>query len=255
MFFILSKTLSYLTMPLVIIVAFLIASCFIRKPRLKKWLFGLGLGLLLFCGNDFITNEVITAWELPPVAYNKMSTKYEYGILLTGVTRLEAEPRDRVHFSRGADRATHSVQLYKLGIIKKILVSGGSGRLDGSGPKEADELATALIMMGVDSTDIVLENESRNTHESAENVRKMLDGKVTSSQCLLVTSGYHMRRSVACFEKANWKTDYFSTNILSHERKFSFDALFIPKPEAIEIWHALVREWVGMIAYRIAGYI
>jgi len=255
MFFFLSKTLNYVTMPLVIILLCLVLSAVIKKVSLKKWLFRIGLGLLIFFSNEFIANEIIQAWELPAVAFDDIKKTYDWGIILTGVTKLEAEPRDRVHFSRGADRAIHSVQLYKLGIVKKILVSGGSGRLDGSGPREADELATALAMMGVKSEDIFLENESRNTHESAELVKKILEKNSTPGQCLLITSGYHMRRSVACFAKAQWKTDYFSVEILSHKRKYSFDTLFIPKPDALGLWHTLVKEWVGMLAYRIAGYI
>jgi uncharacterized SAM-binding protein YcdF (DUF218 family) len=255
MFFILSKTLNYLTMPLVIIVICLVLSVIVRKTAWKKWLFGIGLGLLLFCTNDFIANEVIHWWELPATPFSQIKKTYEWGIILTGITRLEAEPRDRVHFARGADRATHSVQLYKLGIIKKILVSGGSGRLDGEGPREADELATALVMMGVRPEDLLLENESRNTHESAEFVKKMLQDKSSPNDCLLITSAYHMRRSVACFIKAQWSIDYFSVDILSHKRKYSFENLLIPKPEALGIWHTLVKEWAGMLAYRLAGYI
>jgi uncharacterized SAM-binding protein YcdF (DUF218 family) len=255
MFFILSKTLNYLTMPLVITVICLLLSSIIKKTFWKKWLFRIGLGLLIFCTNDFISNEMIHAWELPATPFKEINKTYEYGILLTGVTKLDAQPRDRVHFSRGADRAIHSVQLYKLGFIKKILISGGSGQLDGSGPKEADELATALVMMGVKPDDILLENESRNTHESAENVKKLLDKKVTPDQCLLITSGYHMRRSLACFTKVGWTMDHFSTNILSHPRKFTPDTLIIPQAEALGIWQSLVKEWVGMLAYKLAGYI
>jgi uncharacterized SAM-binding protein YcdF (DUF218 family) len=255
MFFFLSKTLSYVTMPLVIIIICFVSSALIKKSNWKKWLFRIGLGLLLFCTNDFIANEVVRAWELPAIPFNQIKRTYEWGIVLTGVTKLEAEPTDRVHFGRGADRATHSVQLYKLGIIKKILVSGGSGRLDGSGPREANELAGALIMMGVNPEDLLLENESRNTHESAEIVKKLLQDKSSPDQCLLITSAFHMRRSVACFQKVQWSTEYFSVDLLSHKRKYSFENLFIPKPEALAIWHTLVKEWIGMLAYRLAGYI
>ena len=242
-------------MPLVIIVLCLVLSALMKRPSLKKWLFRIGLGLLLFCTNDFIASEVMRAWELPATPFNKITRTYDWGILLTGVTKLEAEPRDRVHFSRGADRATHTLQLYKMGFIKKILISGGSGRLMGDGQPEADELANVLIMMGVSPDDILIENSSRNTHESAIEVKKLLERITTTDQCLLITSGYHMRRSIACFTKAQWKIDSFSADILSHKRMWTFDVLFIPKTEALGIWQSLVKEWVGMLAYRVAGYI
>ena len=50
------------------------------------------------------------------------------------------------------------MQLYKMGRIKKILVSGGSGRLVETGEREADELAALLRLMGVPRKDILVEN-------------------------------------------------------------------------------------------------
>ena len=255
MFFFLSKTLNCLTMPLVIIMTCLILSVIIRKASWKKWLFRIGLGLLIFGTNEFMANEAMRAWELPAVPFSEIHKTYEWGILLTGVARSQIEPTDRVHFSRGASRATHTVQLYKLGYIKKILVSGGSGRLLNIGEREADQLATALVMMGVAKEDILTENNSRNTYESAIEVRKLLERKATPDQCLLVTSAFHMRRSLACFKKAGWATDTFSADILSHKRLFTFDILFIPQIEALGQWQVLIKEWTGMAAYRMAGYI
>lgn len=255
MFFILSKTLNYLTMPLVIIVLCLLSSAIIKKVAWKKWLFRIGLGLLLFGSNDFLANEVIRLWEIPATPFRNINHPYEWGIVLTGVAKSQIEPRDRVHFSRGADRATHTVQLYKLGLIKKVLVSGGSGRLIDIGEHEADELASALIMMGVKAEDIITENNSRNTNESAVEVKKILNGQTSPDQCLLITSAFHVRRSRACFKKAEWDTDTFSADIMAHKRIYTFDVLFIPKIEALGIWQILVREWMGMLAYRAAGYI
>src|SRR5258706_528699 len=122
---------------------------------------------------------------------------YSWGIILTGITKYETGPPDRIYFSCGADRVTHTVQLYKLGKIKKILVSGGSGSLDSPDRKEANEVAEALMLMGIPAKDIVTESESRNTHESAEAVKKMLTGQAVPSECLLITSAYHLRRSLA----------------------------------------------------------
>ncbi len=255
MFFFLSKTLSYVTLPLVIIVVSLLLSVILRKPAWKKWFFRTGLGLLLFFSNDFIANEVFKAWEMPTVPFSELNKKYEWGILLTGVAKSTAEPKDRVHFGSGADRVTHTVQLYKLGYLKKVLVSGGSGRLIDIGEREADVIASALILMGVPDSVIVREAETRNTHESALAVRKILKGKYTPDQCLLITSGYHMRRSLACYTKAGWPTDTFSTNIVSHKRQYTFDSFVVPSLEALGMWQTVIREWVGMLAYKMAGYI
>src|SRR5882762_3757216 len=110
MFFVLSKILAYLIMPVVIICCLLVAAAVIKKQSLKKVLFYSGLSLLLFCSNDFIVNEVMLLWEVPITPFREMSKNYEWAILLTGVTKYdESLLNDRVFFSHGADRVTHTV--------------------------------------------------------------------------------------------------------------------------------------------------
>jgi uncharacterized SAM-binding protein YcdF (DUF218 family) len=255
MFFTLSKILNYLTMPLVIVSGLFIISLVLRNQNRKKKFFIYGLTLLLFFSNEFIANELITLWEIPATPFKEVSKHYKYGILLSGVTRSAMEPHDRVYFQRGADRVTHSLQLYKLGIIDKILISGGSGQLIDSGHREADQIASVLVMMGVNPGDIVTENESRNTHESSLEVKSLLRKEVKPEDCLLITSAFHMRRSAACFAKVGWPVDTFSTDFFSHQRKFTLDVLFVPKIDGLGMWNALIKEWVGCAAYWVAGYI
>jgi len=126
-----------------------------------------GVFLLFLFSNDFIGNEVMLLWEVPPTPFAELKKKYSYGIVLTGVGKSEMEPADRMYFGRGADRVTHTLQLYKLGFIQKVLVSGGNGKLYDVNKQEADEMAEVLILMGVPKEDIVIENTSRNTRESA----------------------------------------------------------------------------------------
>jgi len=255
MFFFLSKTLNYLMMPLVIISLFLLASAIIRSKKWKRLCFVTGLSLLLFFSNEFIANEIMRLWEVPATPFTDIKKDYQWGILLSGVAKAGLEPNDRVYFQRGADRVTHTVQLYKLGLIKKVLVSGGSGRLLDIGEREANDLSDAMVLMGVNPDDIVVESESRNTHESAEAVKKLLEGSARPEECLLITSGYHIRRSLGCFKKVGWQLDPFSTDFLTHPRIFTFDVLFIPKIEALTIWHHLIKETIGYLSYVVAGFI
>src|SRR5688572_6426052 len=232
MFFFLSKTVSYLLMPLTIIFLCLLAAAVIREPRYKKRLFLAGLILLWFFTNEFIVNEFMRTWEIPARRIDTLP-KYKLGIVLTGTT-LPLEPKDRVYFQRGADRVTHSVQLYKMGLVENILISGGSGRLVADEEPEADLFKKAMLMMGVPEEKIIIENETRNTYESAVQVKKMLqDSSYQSSDLLLITSAFHMRRSLACYRKAGLNPEPFSTDFYSHKRVFYFDALILPRADAL----------------------
>lgn len=253
MFFVLSKILNFLTNPLIYVVFFLIASVWLRNVQWKKRCFWIGFSLLLFFSNEFIANEAMSAWEVEPVPYASMHHVYDYGIVLTGVTLNDRQPDDRVYFHHGADRVMHTIQLYKMGIIKKILISGGSGRLVTKARPEADELRSVMLMVGVPEADILIENESRNTHESAVNIKSMLP--VDSGKYVLITSAFHMRRSEACFKKVGFNVDTFSADYYTHPRYVTLDAFLIPRADCINIWQKMFKEWTGIAAYWVAGYV
>src|SRR5690349_7672274 len=146
----------------------------------------------------------------------------------------KTDPNDRVYFHKGADRVYHNVQLYKLGLIEKILISGGSGKLVGESRPEADKFKDAMLLMGVPDSVILIENQTRNTFESAVEVKKMLaDFDYSDKECMLITSAFHMRRSMACFQKAGLNPTPFSTDFYSHKRDFYLDTLIIPQVDSI----------------------
>lgn len=255
MFFVFSKVLSFLAQPMAIVAMLLIAGWFIKNQRWKKILLRTGFIMLFVTSNYFISNALMRLWEVPITPYKSITKTYDYGVLLTGVTKTAMTPKDRVYFGRGADRATHTIQLYKLGIIRKIIVSGGSGRLDGGGVREADDLADFLKMAGVPDSVIIIENESKNTHESAMRVSEILSKMDGGKDILLVTSGYHLRRSVACFRKAGIIAEPFATDPVSEQIRYTPENFLVPKPDAILMWQIMMKEWVGFVAYWIAGYI
>lgn len=255
MFFVVSKVFNFLAQPLTIIVLLFVASWLIRAPRWKKILNRSAFVTLFFSSNFFIANEAMRAWETPVTPFASITKTYDYGILLTGVTKTAMKPKDRVYFGRGADRATHTLHLYRLGLIRKIIISGGSGKLDGSGALEADDLADFLTMAGVPKSDLVIENRSKNTRESALFVSEILAGTEGSKETLLITSAYHVPRSLACFRKVGINCDPFAAEPIADERRINPSTLLVPSLEAMTIWQILWKEWVGFIAYWAAGYI
>ncbi|MEJ7646894.1 MAG: YdcF family protein [Chryseolinea sp.] len=255
MFFILSKTLNFLAMPFTVVCLTVLFAWLVKNPKLKQKLLILALTMLIFFSNDFISNEIMQAWEIDTQSYSSLSP-HELGIVLTGTTMPLLKPDDRIYFARGADRVTHTVQLYKLGLIKKILISGGSGRLIEEDEPEANKFQKAMVLMGVPENDIILENATRNTYESAIAVKPMLDSlNYVPNDCLLITSAFHMRRSLACYRKAGLNIEPFTTDFYAHPTNFYPDSLLEPKLDAMLIWHKLAKEWMGFIAYKVAGYI
>jgi uncharacterized SAM-binding protein YcdF (DUF218 family) len=254
MFFILSKTLYYLGLPLLWIAAFFIYSYFCKNKKRKILFFKLGLVFLIFFSNRFIINEVISAWEIKPIKFSEVK-KYDLGIVLTGVTNSRITPRDRVNFDKGADRVLHTVQLYKSGKIKKILISGGSGLLFGDSISEAEDLAKVFLMCGIPGQDLILEKRSVNTRENALFTKNLLEQKQIKGEYLLITSAFHLRRARQCFNKVGLNPDVFPVDFYSDQRKFTPDVLLLPNEFALSKWTIIIHEIIGMITYKIMGYI
>ena len=63
-----------------------------------------------------------------------------------------------------------------------------------------------------------------------------------------------MRRAAGCFKKCGFNFDTFSTDPL--EVQFmGIDDYFIPKADPIYKWTIVIKEWIGYISYKLAGYI
>ena len=251
MFFILSKTVYFLAKPFTWVVLSLLLSVLI--PRSRKQHLGVGLGLLLFFSNPWISNQVMRIWEVPPESIATLPT-YSVGIVLGGLTT-DKEPRDRVHVSGSADRLLHAVQLYRQKKIKKILVSGGSGKIFRDQIPEAVLLERLLLLSGIPAQDIMVEAESRNTRENALNCAKLLNERFPDGEYLLITSAYHLRRAEACFLKVGVPVNPFATDFRSDAPKYTPDLLLLPSVAAVEGWEIVIREAVGMAAYAVVGYI
>lgn len=253
MFFILSKILAFIITPIIWVVVLLIwafrTKDEIKKRKLLRWT----IGLLLFFTNSFIFDEFARAWEIPATPTEKVQV-YEYGIILGGAS-VHDEELNRVQFFRGVDRLIQAIDLYKRGHIKKIIFTGGSGRILKPDMKEAALVKPYILKMGVDENDLIIENESQNTKENARFTKAIVDSLQLKGNYLLITSAFHMRRSIACFTKAGMEVTPYSTDRYAGPRKFEFDHLFIPNVSAMYDWNNLIHEWMGYITYKLAGYI
>lgn len=241
-------------MPVSLIVWIVIASFFVKNGKHKLFLRVLGLGLFLFFTNPFIATLAINSWEPAPIPYNSINDKYMYGVVLSGITNPDRPPFDRIQFNKGADRIVHAVDLYKRGIIKKILITGGSGMLTFEGKKESHQLQDFVLQSGVSEVDVLLEDQARNTYENARFSSALLDLQ-TSESIILITSAFHMYRAKRCFDKIGLHVSTFPTDHYGGEISFMPDEIIIPSLNGLKIWTILFKEWLGVAAYKLNGYI
>lgn len=255
MFFVFSKILSFVITPVIWVLVLLIMTLVSKRDVRKKAYLIASLVLILFFSNSFIFNEVIRAWEVSPVIISKSdSVVYDAGIVLGGMLRYD-EANDRIQFDKGSDRLLQAIELYKRGVIKKIIFSGGSGSILHPEAKEALFAQKFLLALGIPGQDILIETESRNTNENAKYTKQLVDKELPSGKFLLITSAFHMRRSVGCFNKAGMEVIPYPTDVIAHPRMFEFDIMFIPHIDALTGWNTLIHEITGYVVYDISGYL
>ncbi|MEP7171264.1 MAG: YdcF family protein, partial [Bacteroidota bacterium] len=255
MFFILSKILYFIFSPLNWIITILLIGLFSKKPRRKKNFITTGIVLLILFTNPFILNISIHAWEIPSCRIGSIKEAYDVGVVLGGAMRYYNSEMDRVVYGSSVDRLIQSISLYREGKIKKILVSGGSGLLLLQQYKEAELLKKVLLEMNIPDQDILIENQSKNTRENAFFSAQILKNNYPGGRILLITSGYHMRRSLGCFKKAGINPDPFSVDEHSGKVQYTPDKLIMPDAANLQSWDALLHEWGGYVSYWMVGYI
>jgi uncharacterized SAM-binding protein YcdF (DUF218 family) len=259
MFFILSKILFYLVMPAFMIFVGLLYAIFSKNERRKKLVIRCSLLCLWVCSNTTIVREAYRAWEIPALDPSAIIEPYDVGIILGGGMILNKEGSDsQIFIHETADRLIQPLRLYKMGKIKKILISGGTtdvGFLRRDVRNESEKVAQLLIELGVPKEDILMELKSKNTRENALFSAEILkENGLENSKILLCTSAWHERRSVGCFEKAGLKVTPFPTDFRAEAIGYTIDQLLIPRERWLYYSYSLIRELIGYGIYKVAGY-
>lgn len=244
----------YLLLPSVWMVLVLVWSLLTRKTRTRKILQGLLAVMLLVFTNDFLVTRMFRLWEYPVVPIEKIEPAYDVAVVLGGFTDLTKQPRDRVYLSQGADRLMHALYLYRLGKVKKILGSGGSGIIDFHDAREAERIKDVLMLCQMDPADILMEPEARNTHENALYATRIIKKQFPGARVLVFTSAFHCRRAEACFAKQGLKVDMFPVDFRFTDPNFNPEKTFIPQDGALEKWGLLIHEIAGYWMYKLVGY-
>lgn len=252
MFFILSKTISYLFLPATLIgISWLVFFLFRRKSW-SKYAAVVGFLLFIIFTNDFTANFLLKKWEAAPLPIEEIEdTSFTYGVLLTGMTNTQKLPNDRVYFHQNADRLLQAMMLFQKGIIDTLYISGGGATALRSDLQEAQVLSNYLKSINFPMERVKIEIESRNTAESARLANQYISHQ---SRVLLITSASHMPRAAACFINQGFEVVKFPTVFLTTDDALS-PSMFIPSSDALMKWHILFKEWMGYAAYKLAGYI
>jgi uncharacterized SAM-binding protein YcdF (DUF218 family) len=148
-----------------------------------------------------------------------------------------------------ANRLLTAVRLHnKLGA--PIILSGGQVFKDSG--TEALIGKRILLSLGVAADKIIVEDASLNTKQNAEYVRKILQAQ-GFTRPILVTSAFHMERSVLQFQKQGALVQPFPTDYsASRESRMNINK-FAPSAEALRNSYIVLHEYLGILAAKVTG--
>lgn len=264
MFLFLSKLLPDLIYPLGLVTLLLAASLLLRnRPRWRNGLTLAALLLLWLAGNRFVAMGAVASLEgrYPPLAEGVTA---DVIVVLGGATRHQSPPRPMHEMNEAGDRVLHAAMLYHAGVAPLLLLTGGNSVYTGPGGiPEAEAMAAQLVMMGVPREALLLESESRNTWENGSNSLPILKANGLND-VVLVTSATHMPRSAAIFRRLGITFTPAPTDFLVTEADWDFYTdplierqIFNLIPTDDELWKTTtaLREWIGIVVYRLRGWL
>jgi uncharacterized SAM-binding protein YcdF (DUF218 family) len=177
------------------------------------------------------------------------------GIIILGGAIKDAESvaRGQAVFDEG-ERVVQAAILAHRYPDAEIVFSGGNGSLFSDGTStEAQQAKALLVQLGVDPARVKLEERSRNTDENARFTAALVH-PAPGERWLLVTSAFHMPRSMGLFEKAGFDVVAYPVafRTLGPGRApfWSFDS-----SANLRTFEIAAKEWVGLLVYRVTGRI
>lgn len=173
-------------------------------------------------------------------------------IMLGGGVEAEViAARGGFEMNQAGDRFIETLRLAREFPKARILVSGGDGSFSGRYEGDAAVAARFFTAFGVPAERLIRETASRTTFENVANTRDLLAANGLD-RCLLVTSAFHMPRSVGLFRKLGlevmpWPTDFRTTG-------HAIPGLDFTQPSTnSQLMTTALREWTGLLLYYFAG--
>jgi uncharacterized SAM-binding protein YcdF (DUF218 family) len=255
LFFVLSKTLGVILLP----TNFLIGAGLLGAVLLATRLARLGRGLMIaavvglgICGFSPLGNWLLYPLEQRFPPWDAARGAPDGIVVLGGSIDADLSVAHGVpDFTHAVDRLVAAAELARRYPHARIIFSGGSANLLSTDAREADYATEVFENLGISGARLMFERRSRNTQENAEFSKAMAAPK-SGERWLLVTSAFHMPRSVGLFRKVGFAVEPYPVDWRARGRA----DLLILRPlslDGLSLVDVAVREWIGLFAYWVTG--
>ena len=255
MFFYASKILWLVTAPSNFLLLLLVSGALLGLARFARWsrrLIGLAvLGLLAggFSPAGLLLMKPLEERFAPASA--DLAAPAGIIVLGGGIDEALTFERNSIALTEAGARMSDAVALARRFPGARLVFAGGTAAFFGAKISESDAARRMWSELGIAPERMEFDDKSRNTAENAELVKQVARPQ-PGETWLLVTSAYHMPRSVGIFRKIGFEVLPYPVDY--HTRPWP--NTLRPKVQASEnllMLDRAVREWMGLVAYRLAG--
>jgi uncharacterized SAM-binding protein YcdF (DUF218 family) len=253
--FIASKLFWLVAEPSNFFVLLLVLAALLLLTRWRRWgmrlvgfLAVLGVALMMLPFGAWLVIPLENRFPVP----SPMPTHVDGIIVLGGaVSTVLTERRGQPTVNEHAERFLALADLARRYPEAKLVYSGGSASPFLPEYREADAARAVIAELGIDPARMTYERESRNTVENVRNSKALVNPK-PGETWLLVTSGWHMPRSVGIFRRQGWTVIPYPVDYLTDGQMVKIkDPDFA---EGLGLLHRGLKEWIGLVAYRLFDY-
>ena len=149
-------------------------------------------------------------------------------------------------------RILEGARVYKLIGARFVIVSGGIADDNRELRPEAEQMAAALVAVGVPADRILLDRRATNTHDHPQTIRPLLDAHQIR-RFVIVTSPEHMRRALSVFRKAGFDPVPSVSPLRSDQ--LTTGPLFWPDDDALVLSNMALYDYAAYAYYWARGWL
>ncbi|MFH2044916.1 MAG: ElyC/SanA/YdcF family protein [Pseudomonadota bacterium] len=253
MMFLFKKIAGLLLSPLTVCISFLVLGLlllsFKKKEKIGKIIIIVGVMSLIFMSFNLLPDKILGNLErkYKPLLNTNSISEIRWIVVLGGGYLADSMlPVISSLSPQSLFRLVEGISIYNKMPKSKIIFSGG-GAFD-SVP-ESKVMANAALDLGVDNNKIILESESLDTESQALFIKKI----VGDDKFILVTSAFHMQRSMAIFQKAGMNPIPAPVGHLVKKAERINPFMYFPDSTEIKKMELAVHEYLGLFWLKIRG--
>ena len=253
-FFWVSKVIWRIVAPDMFILILVLLTCLLlwrKKYRPAKWL----ISFVSIC-LVIIALYPVGQWLLYPLETrfptNPPLPETVDGIIVLGggEDAVRTHEWNQVELNEAGERLVAFLALARRYPHAKLMYSGGSGSLFNGNDARANVAEMLLKDHGLDVSRLLFEKESKNTYQNAV-LSKKLANPAADETWIMITTAWHMPRSMGIFRKAGW--DVVAYPVDHWTTRATFFEMDLDLTGHLSDLTVASKEWVGLLAYYFSG--